>query len=365
MMTINPLFQHPFMSDRIINSMAQNIVVIDKEGFIIHTNNQWDEFCNKNSGDIKKCGIGVNYFEVCRDSRGSVGIDEMVCIIKNVEFVLEGEKRCFSHEYPCHSPDKKRWFLMYVTPLRQGSIKITGAVIVHVDITTKKLAEEHMIYQERLSAIGQLAATIAHEIRNPLTTLKGFWQLFKEHPNHTLQAYSEVINQEIQEMEDIINRFMILSGPIHEQVEEANMMDVLKQSLQLMELESNKYTVTLSYPFRQEDMLISCNINQLIQAFKNIISNALASMPNGGNLTIYVQLRDKSVEIDFEDEGCGIPDDLLSKLGEPFYLTDRQGSGFGLMLVYQIIYKYKGTVLIESKVDHGTKVKIRLPIQST
>lgn len=360
-MKTNPYFQHPFMSDQVINSMAQNVVVIDQDGLIIHTNNQWGEFCSKNDGDIKKCGIGINYFEVCLRSYKNAGITEMIYVLRNMNFILNGRQESFSYEYPCYSPDEKRWFLMYVTPLQQGAGKRTGAVIVHVDITAKKLAEEHMIYQERLSAIGQLVATVAHEIRNPLTTLKGFWQLFNHHPNHTLQTYADVINQEIQEIEDIITRFMILADPIQEQVVEMNTLELLQHALKLMEVDSSKYTVTISYPYHADSLLIRCNENQMIHAFKNIMNNAFLAMPDGGELAIHIETHNNRVELAFTDEGCGIPIELLGKLGEPFYITDKKGSGLGLMLVYQIIHKHNGTVSIESQLNHGTKVKVALP----
>ncbi|OIJ14361.1 hypothetical protein BKP37_08415 [Anaerobacillus alkalilacustris] len=353
--------ENNMIHDKIINSMVQNIAIIDKEGNLILTNNQWDDFYRNNGGSKETCGIGINYFDVCMKSYKEGGLNEMLYVIENIQLVLNREKNLFTYEYSCHSPNERRWFVMYVTPLHEETNYMNCAVIVHLDITNKKFAEEQAKYQERVSAIGQVVSSLADEIRNPLTILKGFWYLFDDH-SHNLKAFSEVIIDEINKIEEIINRFLAISDPINEKFEKVNINELLLETIKLIDFDPEKHDIIHSYRIVQNSITVPVIRSQIITAFSNIIKNALSSMPNGGKLSINIDVTDGNLTIEFLDEGCGIPKQLLSKLGEPFYLLSKHGNGLGLMIVQQIINKHKGSVAIESEVNKGTSVKIYLPM---
>ena len=233
------------------------------------------------------------------------------------------------------------------------------------DITERKKTEEILHRQDKLAAVGQLAAGVAHEIRNPLTSMKGyteFLQLDEKDPER--QEFLNIILDEIERVNGIVEDFMVLAKPKAVELEEKNVVPVMKNVFSLLEFEARKKNVHLHFDCDQEIIQIECDENRLKQVFLNFIKNGIEAMPNGGDLTVSIEIREKNVHISIQDTGVGIPAEKLEKLGEPFFTTKKNGNGLGLMVSFKIIESHNGKVYVESEPNKGTTFNILLPAKT-
>lgn len=249
-----------------------------------------------------------------------------------------------------------------VSPILDGSGKVNGCSITLRDITERNIAQEHVRNSEKLAIAGQLAAGIAHEIRNPITSIKGFTQLMRSGVSEK-QAYYEIMASEIERIELILNELLILAKPQTIKFERKDICAILNQVMTLLDSQANLNGVEFETRFDSVTPYLYCDENQLKQVFINFIKNAIESMPSGGKLIIEaVGNDDGQMVIRLVDEGCGIPADVLSKLGQPFYTTKEKGTGLGFMVSRKIIEQHSGSILIESEVNKGTVIEITLPV---
>ncbi|HWO77577.1 MAG TPA: PAS domain S-box protein [Bacillus sp. (in: firmicutes)] len=235
--------------------------------------------------------------------------------------------------------------------------KKTYQVIIR-DITERKKIEEKLQQAEKLSVVGQLAAGIAHEIRNPLTAIKGFTQLVKE---HYTDQYLSVVLSELERIETIITDLLVLAKPQVEFIQKVDIREIIESSIKLFHshaiLSDCEFITNINF----SQQYVEGEADQLKQVFINLIKNSTEAMPNGGKIIINANVKDDFVQIQFKDQGVGIPEDRLPKLGEPFYSTKEKGTGLGLMICNRIIKNHNGSLQIESKVNEGTTVTIQLP----
>jgi two-component system sporulation sensor kinase A len=231
------------------------------------------------------------------------------------------------------------------------------------DITDMKQTEELLRKSDRLAVVGELAAGVAHEIRNPLTSLKGFIQLLQS--GESKKEYFDILLSELNRIDFIIDEFLVLAKPQHIQFKQKDVLLLLNDVVALLETQAILKNVQISTVWSANKTLINCEENQLKQVFINVLKNAIESMPNGGSMQIQVEESiHKQLLIRFKDEGHGIPKERLKRLGEPFYTTKEKGIGLGLMVSYKIIENHQGNIRIDSEVNRGTTVDILLPISN-
>ncbi|REK75736.1 PAS domain S-box protein [Paenibacillus paeoniae] len=234
------------------------------------------------------------------------------------------------------------------------------------DLTERKRAEERMLRSEKLSVIGQLAAGVAHEIRNPLTALKGFTQLLRtKYRDET--TYFGIMEGELDRINLIVNEFMTLAKPHLSPFQLGNVNDILQSVVSILDTQAILMNVEIVYRPLGVLPLISCNENQLKQVFVNIIKNAVEAMPGGGEVDITAQTLEtpdgQFIHIRIKDEGLGIPEDMIKRLGEPFVTTKEKGTGLGLMVSTRIIEAHQGSMHIHSVPGEGTIVEVSLPVR--
>ncbi|MBM7586602.1 two-component system, sporulation sensor kinase E [Bacillus pakistanensis] len=230
------------------------------------------------------------------------------------------------------------------------------------DVTDQMEMQEQLRKSDTLTVVGELAAGIAHEIRNPMTALKGFIQLLENSIGEQHAMYFHVIKSELQRIESIITEFLILAKPQAVQYQETNLIKTMKDTVELLNAQAMMHNVQFNEYYQSNLSTLYAEPNQLKQVFINIIKNAIEVMPKGGYISISIEeTEEQQIHICIKDEGSGIPKDKVKKLGEPFYTTKERGTGLGLMVSFKIIKEHRGTVEVESEVGAGTAFHIYLP----
>ncbi|MED0988261.1 PAS domain S-box protein [Bacillus paramycoides] len=234
------------------------------------------------------------------------------------------------------------------------------------DITERLKTEELLRKSEKLAVVGQLSTAIAHEIKNPLTAMKGFIQLLKSMENKNTEHYLDIVLSEIERIDSITNEFMTLAKPEALEIKTNDLNVLMKQIVMLLEPQATMNCIQIKTEFTSDTSFILCECNQLKQAFINILKNAIEATSMGGEILIQIEYvpDQNQVNIRFTDYGCGIEQERIPYLGEPFYSIKENGIGLGLMICYKIIEKHQGKILIESEVGKGTTVNINLPIST-
>ncbi|CAG9620624.1 PAS domain S-box protein [Sutcliffiella rhizosphaerae] len=228
------------------------------------------------------------------------------------------------------------------------------------DITEKKQAEALMLQSEKLSVAGQLAAGIAHEIRNPLTAIKGFFKLLEKEVEEK-QEYFHIIESELSRIELILSELLLLAKPHQVYVHPVSLHTLLRDVTTLLETQAIMNNVWFDMKLKATSSEVKCDENQIKQVFINLIKNGIEAMTSGGSIYIDTKESESEVIIIIRDEGSGISEHTLSRLGEPFYTTKETGTGLGLMISFNIIKNHHGTVKISSTTGKGTTLEIGLP----
>ncbi|MGN7383118.1 ATP-binding protein [Paenibacillus sp. SAFN-117] len=232
------------------------------------------------------------------------------------------------------------------------------------DTTEQKRKEELIRRSEKLSVVGQLAAGVAHEIRNPLTSLMGFTQLLKS-KNEDNHKFFDIMLSELHRINSIVNEFMVLSKPQNVNFRMTSVTSILKSVISLINTQAIMSNVRITTGFEPDLPLLWCDENQLKQLFINLLKNSLEAMPDGGTVRITAEhgLPDKLI-IKVIDQGIGIPQQFMTRIGEPFFTTKDYGTGLGLMTCWRIVEAHCGQLNIKSKVNAGTTVEVSLPLTS-
>jgi PAS domain S-box-containing protein len=229
------------------------------------------------------------------------------------------------------------------------------------DITIRKVKTEQLLQKsEKLAMVGQLAAGIAHEIRNPLTSIQGFIHLLKS--NNVKEEYFDIVFSEIERINSIVSEFLVLAKPSVATFVEQDVKVLIKDVVTLINTQSILNNVQIFVEFDSDLPMVSCEKNQLKQVFLNLLKNSIEAMPKGGNIDVKVKEKEEGkISIQIIDQGIGIPKERLPTLGEPFYTTKEKGTGLGLMTCYKIIEGHNGKLTIQSELNEGTTIEIILP----
>ncbi|MBT2657549.1 PAS domain S-box protein [Bacillus sp. ISL-18] len=249
-----------------------------------------------------------------------------------------------------------------ISPIHNEKNEIESYVTVARDITDRIKNDEALRNLDRLSIIGQLAAGVAHEIRNPLTSLKGFSKLLKSTIDKQKQDdYLSIIMNELDRIDMIVNEFMSLAKPQAIQFNRESLSAILESTVNILHPQALLHNVQIINHFITDDIHLLGNRNQLKQVFVNFLKNAIEAMPSGGQVHIDVQKAEgNQVLIQITDEGTGIDNHLMDYLGTPFYTTKDKGIGLGLTVSNKIIQEHNGTMKIESELGRGTTITVEL-----
>lgn len=239
-------------------------------------------------------------------------------------------------------------------------VAITLAAKLNEILIEKKLLQREIQRAEKLNTLSEMAASIAHEVRNPLTVVKGFLQLMQQNKDKQSGEYLPLVLSELGRAEGIINDYLNFAKPQFDKVEVVNLKESVSDVVTLLEPLALKQNVKLKGEILAEPFLHT-DKNQLKQALINLIKNAIEATESGGY--VHTKLYDNGYKavITIQDNGKGMTKEQLSRIGTLFYSTKEKGTGVGTTVSVRIIEAMNGTITFSSKINEGTKVTIKLP----
>ena len=249
-----------------------------------------------------------------------------------------------------------------ISPLAGLAENTKGFIVVFQDLTKIKHLEVEIQQKEKWAAIGELSSNIAHEIRNPLASLKGSIQMLKENsiPESYKARLMEIALQEMDRLNRIITDFLMYSRPSPPELQKVDIHELLDNTIELLiNSEQAKSHVLIKKDYR-DTILVNADPKKMSQVFWNLGLNAIESMPDGGELLISTQDQNESVEILFKDTGSGIEEETIKKIFYPFFTTKEQGTGLGLAIAYRVMEEHKGRIVVESVPGIGTTFRVIL-----
>ena len=258
---------------------------------------------------------------------------------------------------------KNNYFQITTAPIKGEDGEIHGYIRLFHDVTEMKMMEEQIAHSEKLASIGRLAAGIAHEIGNPMTSIFSFVQILREEEDDPFKKESlDTIYFHVNRVSGILKQLSGFSKMPAGDTRECNINEIIETSVNLIQYDKKAKSITMTKHLDPNLPTVMADGNQLSQVFVNLILNAVDAMPEGGELTISTETRDHKVVISFRDTGVGIKNEDKAKIFDPFYTTKEKGTGLGLAVSYNIIKKMNGTITVDSEIGKGTTFTITLPI---
>ncbi|MBM7647327.1 two-component system, sporulation sensor kinase D [Bacillus ectoiniformans] len=243
------------------------------------------------------------------------------------------------------------------------TLHIAFVLLKYVMLKQQTKVEKMQQESQKLELIGTLAAGTAHEIRNPLTGIKGLVQLLNEKYNDPEdEYYYSIINKEIARINQIVSEFLILGKPTAQRIQVIDIRDILSDVSPLISSEANLYSMEFNMVLPDEETLIKINVDQLKQVILNLTKNAFEAMSEGGHLSLVVDKGPAHCQLTISDTGIGIEQDQLELIFKPFYTSKENGTGLGLVVCKRIIDSFDGIIEVDSEEGNGTNIYITLPL---
>ncbi|MBU5347376.1 two-component system sensor histidine kinase NtrB [Paenibacillus lautus] len=241
---------------------------------------------------------------------------------------------------------------------------ILGAVGIMEDITELERLRTEFINVERLSLVGQMAASITHEIRNPMAVVRGFLQLMQEKSPDTLDHYYRIVMEELDRANGIISDFLSLAQNRVAEKEECHLHDIIHELSPLLWADANLRGQSIELKLGTEIPHLHLNAKEMKQLILNLCRNGMEAMDDKGALTIETRVDGGQVLLYVADTGIGISENELERLFEPFFTTKSKGTGLGLALCMSIVQRHHGTIDVKSRLGEGTVFIISFPVHS-
>ena len=336
-------------TENVVESMADGLISVNRERKIVTLNRKAAEFFGAKEEDLKSKEISK-----------VLGID-IDNLLKKQGGMLRDWELKVSSQYGAQIP-----LSLSAAPLKDENDKEMGSVLLLRDLREIRDLQERVRRSERLASLGRLAAGVAHEIRNPLSSIRGFAQFFQNRfkGQEKEQEYASVMVREVDRLNRVITELLDFARPKEPHRELHSAGEILEQTLKVLESELAKKNIAVEKKLEASLPRILVDRDQLSQALLNLLLNALESMEGAGKIRISMESGGAEVlAISISDTGRGIPKEDLERVFEPFFSTKRKGTGLGLAIVHQIVESHKGEIKVESRAGEGTTFRITLPIQ--
>ncbi|MFN3689690.1 MAG: GAF domain-containing protein, partial [Fimbriimonadales bacterium] len=329
--------------NNILRSLSSGMFTVDEHGQIT----TWNRAAQQILGFSGRESVGRSFREVLSHARCPIESAFCAQLQDAIEQVLQGVRVPPLYKIPVHLNEETRIVNCTISPLLTRGRQMQGAVVLFEDITEYLQLEARLSEMERLATIGQMTATIAHELRNPLTALRGAVELMsKEEPlPESMGLYVEVIQQEAQRLTEIADEFLEFAKPFHLQPRPTQVKPLLQRVLMVQEpyLKAAGVYATLDAP---ETLEAYIDAGRIEQAIRNLIQNAVHAMPEGGRLTVRAVDAGDWVALAVQDTGTGVPPEFREKIFAPFFTTRTRGTGLGLSIVKKIVEGHHGKITL-------------------
>lgn len=339
------------LTENVMESIEDGVITVDNQGNIMSLNHAATTLTGFSLDEV----LGKPYIET---------------LFKGVQFnsllldtLTTGKNHiCVEMDYPVN--DKMLYVSASTTQLKDGYDKTIGAVVIFKDLTEKRQLIEQIKRADRLAALGELMAGVAHEIRNPLTGIKSFVQYLQEgSTEEERQEYMPLIIKEVDRVNRIIEELLYFARPCNANFTLVDINNLLEQTLMLVK-NSARNKAEFHLILARDLPLTEIDSEQFKQVFLNLVINSIQAIEGYGEITLITSLQDKeTIRIEFMDTGIGINEHDLEKIFDPFYTTKETGTGLGLAVVQRIVMAHGGSVSIKSRPLGGTRVILQLPVK--
>lgn len=254
--------------------------------------------------------------------------------------------------------------LLFIVLFLIITVSVTALIVYLFEVSNEHIImNRRIIRAERMEIVSHMAASVSHEIRNPLTAVRGFLQLMQSNKitEHQLRQYTNIALEEVDRANDIIQSYLIFAKPTVGQVKPLSIKDQIERALHIIEPLAHMYAIDIKV--RIEDHPILGDEPTFQQCLINLIKNGMEAMHERGVLRIETSLIEGELLLEITDQGKGMTPEQLARVGEPYFTSKgHEGTGLGMMVAMKIIEAMRGKLTITSKLGIGTTVKIRLPV---
>lgn len=343
--------------NNILRSLGSGMFTIDLDGSI----STWNRTAQAITGLHAQEVVKRHYTDLIRRAQNAFHPETCAELQKVIENVLAGQGTHHLYKVPFHRGNETRILNFTVSPLLVGLRQTQGAVVMFEDITEQVQMEARFREMERLAEIGQMTATIAHEVRNPLTAIKGAVDLLVgETDPENIAVYTDVLGMEVARLTEIADEFLEFAKPFHLHIRPEPLKPLLERMLRFLSAYLQQSNVVAELRI-DEDIVVPMDPNRIEQALRNLIQNAVQAMPQGGKITLEVCDADEWVALHVRDTGTGIPSEVLEKVFSPFFTTRTRGTGLGLSIVKKIVHGHRGKIAVNSREGEGSTFTLWLP----
>lgn len=341
---------------KLLETMDSGVISIDEQSIIKTFNKKSEEiFQLKRNEVIGKIAEKVLPIKIDNQSIYRLGLQNR----KKIE-----------HEIEIYTKDNTRKILEVNTSLLSGDKDYDGGMVILVrDISQIKSLSEEINRNKRLASLGKLSSGIAHEIRNPLSSIRGLAQFLFQSSDKEDERKTDlsIILKEVDRLNQLINQILDFSRPKKLTISNFSIQKMITELIYLLQSEKNEKEIVFQFHSDLKNQFIDGDRNQLKQALMNIILNSIQAIEQKGQITILldtvINKNREMIQITIQDNGIGIAPDDLPHIFDPLFSNRENGCGLGLSIAYNIIELHQGTIKIESEKKRGTIVKILLPVR--